>query len=146
MKSFKEFLLEKETEATPRRAYHATWRPFDHFDFSRLGETTHPNVSGTSVEGYAMRLAKLGAWASDKPVAKAMGAPVSMPVDIGGRGKGFKTLNHLESAVRKAGGPEALRQKLLSKGFGHVHVGDEEFGGKSFVALSPDHFSVVKEK
>jgi hypothetical protein len=124
------------------KAYHAAYEPFQAYDWSRLGETTLPNVAGQTTEPYAMNLAKLGPWASEKDVGGAMGATHSLPVDIGGKGKSFASLDALESYVRKAGGPEAARSKLTGAGYGHVVVNDEEFGGKSYIALSPEHFTI----
>lgn len=129
----------------PIRAYHAAYEPFDAYDFSRLGQTTLPNVSGTGVEDYAMNLARVGAWAADKPVNKMMAAGHSLPVDIAGEGVSFKSLDALEKAVRKAGGPDLYRESLLGKGVGHIKVADEEFGVNSFVGLGPDFFKIVKE-
>ena len=131
--------------AVPTRGYHATYEPFDEFDWSRLGETTLPNVSGTSVEDYALNLARIGPWAADASVASKMAAPVTLPVDISGTPKAYNSLKSLERAVRSAGGPEKFREALVKQGYGHIKVADEEFGVKSFIGLSPENFRVTKE-
>lgn len=127
------------------RAFHAAFEPFSEFDFSRLGQTTLPNVSGTDVEDWAMNLARIGAWASDKPVTSQLGAKVTMPVELYGRAKSFNSLDSLEKAVRRAGGPEKFRGNLVSQGFGHIKVADEEFGVNSFIGLGPEFFKILKE-
>jgi hypothetical protein len=129
----------------PIKAYHATYEPFDEFDFGRLGSFTKDNVSGSGVEDWAMNLAKTGAWAHEKPLAKRMGVSVDLPVEIGGKGKPFKSLDALEAAVRKAGGPDEFRAKMVSAGYGHVSVMDEEFGGRSYIGLGPDTFRILKD-
>jgi hypothetical protein len=67
---------------------------------------------------------------------------LSLPVQIGGRGKNYPSLDKLEAAIRRSGGPDKMRAKLLAQGFGHVKVNDEEFGGVSYIGLSPEHFVV----
>lgn len=127
------------------RAYHSAFEPFSEFDFSRLGQTTAPNVTGTGVEDWALNLAKAGAWASDSPVTARIGAKYTLPVEISGRGATYKSLDALERAIRKAGGPEAFRASMLKGGIGHITVNDEEFGVKSFVGLGPEFFRVLNE-
>ena len=56
-------------ETRKAKAYHAAYEPFDKFDWSRLGETTRPNAVGGAQEEFAMNLAQLGPWASEKDVA-----------------------------------------------------------------------------
>lgn len=129
----------------PVKAYHSTYDSFDVYDFSRLGQTTLPNVKGTSVEPFATNLAKLGAWASEHPVSDKMAAPVTLSVEVSGKGKIFQSLDNLEAAVRKVGGPEKFRAKLLEDGFGHVKVKDEEFGTNSYIGLGPEFFRIVRE-
>lgn len=126
------------------KAYHGTFQPFDQFDWSRLGSATKDNVSGSSVEDWALNLARLGPWSHEKPL-RNLGALHQLPVDVGGKSKSFGSLEQLERFIRRSGGPESARKKLLSEGFGNVRVKDEEFGGTSYVSLSPDNFSVIKE-
>lgn len=127
------------------RAYHATSAPFERYDFSRLGEVTTPNVAGTSVENWATNLARVGAWASDRPLAARTAQALDLPVEIAGKGRAYASLDALEQAVRRAGGPERFREESLAAGIGHIVVKDEEFGGTSYVALSPENFQVVPQ-
>jgi hypothetical protein len=131
-------------KAAPKVAYHATQEPFENYDWSRLGQTTKDNTSGTSVDDWALSLAKLGPWSHEKPLSKKIGMKTDLPVMLTGKEKEFKSLDHLAKAISQYGGPEALRGKLVSKGYGHVSVNDEEFGGKSYVGLSPEYFSINK--
>jgi hypothetical protein len=130
--------------AAPKVAYHATQEPFENYDWSRLGQTTKENTSGTSVEDWALALARLGPWSHEKPLSKKIGMKTDLPVMLTGKEREFKSLDHLAKAISRNGGPEALRGKLVSKGYGHVSVNDEEFGGKSYVGLSPEYFSITK--
>lgn len=124
------------------KAYHSTYEPFEKYDFSKLGKVTRENTDSE----WAQNLAKIGPWASDQSVAAKMAASHTLPVDIGGKGKTFKSLDQLEAAIRKNGGPEKFREKLTGEGFGHVKVMDEEFGVNSFVGLSPENFTILKDK
>lgn len=130
--------------AAPKVAYHATQEPFENYDWSRLGQTTKENTSGTSVEDWALALARLGPWSHEKPLSKKIGMKTDLPVMLTGKEREFKSLDHLAKAISRHGGPEALRGKLVSKGYGHVSVNDEEFGGKSYIGLSPEYFSITK--
>lgn len=130
--------------AAPKVAYHATQEPFENYDWSRLGQTTKENTSGTSVEDWALALARLGPWSHEKPLSKKIGMRTDLPVMLTGKEREFKSLDHLAKAISRHGGPEALRGKLVSKGYGHVSVNDEEFGGKSYIGLSPEYFSITK--
>ena len=125
------------------KAYHSTTTPFKTYDWSKLGALTKDNVSGMSFENWATNLAKLGPWSHEAPVKNA-GFTHELPVDVGGKGKAFKSLDDLERYIRKNGGPDAARQKLVDEGFGHIKVQDEEFNGLSYVSLSPDTFKVLK--
>jgi hypothetical protein len=73
---------------------------------------------------------------------KEMAGRVSLPVEIGGNAKTFSSLDALEKAVRKAGDPSAFRRSLVDQGYGHISVKDTEFGGRSFIALTPSNFKV----
>jgi hypothetical protein len=125
-------------------AYHATQEPFENYDWGRLGQTTKDNTSGTSVDDWASSLANLGPWSHEKPISKQLGMKTDLPVMLTGKEKKFKSLDHLSQEISRHGGPAALREKLVSQGYGHVSVDDEEFGGKSYVGLSPDHFKITK--
>ena len=128
--------------STGIRAYHTTQEPFEAYDWSRLGVNTGYNTSGmTGLEDWAANLAKIGPWAHEAPLSSKMGG-YDLPIDISGKGKKFKSLDALERSVVKAGGPEQFRNKLVSEGFGHIRVADEEFKGTSFVGLSPESFAV----
>ena len=128
--------------STGIRAYHTTEQPFEAYDWSRLGVNTGYQTSGISgVEDWAANLAKIGPWAHEAPLSSKMGG-YDLPIDISGKGKKFKSLDALERSVVKAGGPEQFRNKLVSEGFGHIRVADEEFKGTSFVGLSPESFVV----
>jgi len=123
-------------------AFHSTYSPFKNFDWSRLGSVTRANANDTSA-GWAMNLAKIGPWSSASNVGRQMAAPHTLKVEVGGRAKSFRDLNTLEAAVRRAGGPEKLRQSLVDRGYGHIKVTDTEFGGTSFVSLAPENFKVI---
>ena len=125
-------------------AYHATQEPFENYDWGRLGQTTKDNTSGTSVDDWASSLASLGPWSHEKPLSKQLGMKTDLPVMLTGKEKKFKSLDHLSQEISRHGGPAALREKLVSQGYGYVSVDDEEFGGKSYVGLSPDHFNITK--
>ena len=129
----------KAGEVAAQRAFHTTMEPFENYDWSQLGLRTAENASDSSMGEWAVNLAKIGPWAHEADLTKKMGG-ISMPVDILGVPKSFKSLNTLEAAVKKAGGPEAFREDMTRKGFGYIKVDDEEFGGKSFIALQPDKF------
>lgn len=60
------------------RAYHATNEQFDEFDFDRLGEFTEANGADED----AVRIARIGVWLSDRPLAKEMGADIQMEVEL----------------------------------------------------------------
>jgi len=133
---------ERAMQETPGiRAYHTTEQPFEAYDWSRLGVATGYNTAGISEENWAVNLAKIGPWAHETPLSSKMGG-VDLPIDISGKAKKFKSLDALERSVVKAGGPEKFRNKLISEGFGHIRVVDEEFKGTSFVGLSPESFVV----
>ena len=123
-------------------AYHHTFDKFDQFDWSKLGQMTADNTSGTGVEKWASNLAKIGPWASPDDLSKKLGSKYALPVSISGKEKAFNSLDQLEAAIRRAGGPEKFREKSVASGFGRIKVKDEEFGGFSYVALSPDNFKI----
>jgi len=124
------------------RAFHHTYEPFKEYDWKRLGEVTAENTSGSGVHKYAMNLAKLGPWASEKDISKQMASKVSLPVILGGNQASYKSLDSLERAISRAGGPEKFRDVMTAKGYGHIKVLDEEFGSASFIGLSPDNFRI----
>jgi hypothetical protein len=131
-------------EGGGKKAYHATQEPFENYDWNRLGQTTKDNTSGTSVDDWASSLANLGPWSHEKPLSKKLGMKTDLPVMLTGKEKKFKSLDHLAQEISRHGGPTALREKLVSQGYGHASVDDEEFGGKSYVGLSPEHFKITK--
>jgi hypothetical protein len=128
-----------EVEDNGITAYHATWEPFTQYDWSKLGSVTAENSTGGD---WASNLAGIGPWAHERDLAKSVGAPVTLPVNITGEPLHFRSLDELERTVSEHGGPEEFRDRMLRQGFGHIVVNDEEFGGKSFVALAPEHFKV----
>lgn len=136
---------EAEAIAKGIRAYHTTEKPFEAYDWSKLGVNTGYQTEGTSVGDWAANLAKIGPWAHEAPLSSKMGG-YDLPIDISGKGKKFKSLDALERSVVKAGGPEQFRSKLVSEGFGHIRVADEEFKGTSFVGLSPENFAVNAQR
>ena len=128
----------------PIRAFHATDEPFPAYDWSRLGQFTRRNVTDAdNPESFGMNLAELGPWAHEKPLAKLISQGTDLPVEIGGEGKTFGSLDELHGAIKDAGGPQAFRSDLISEGFGHVKVKDEEFDGYSYIGLTPEAFRVV---
>ena len=127
----------------PITAYHTTYEPFKEYDWSKLGEGTKVNSTDDDPDSWAMTLARIGPWAHQYPLNKEMGYGTSMPVSISGKGKAFGSLDSLHAAVKKTGGVEPFRKSLLTKGFEHVVVKDEEFGkNKSYVALHPGAFTI----
>jgi hypothetical protein len=129
----------------PVKAFHTTDEVFQNYDWSRLGKSTAENAGGTSVEQWANNLAKIGPWANERSLIKEFGGGVSMPVEIGGKAKTFASLDALEMAVRKAGDPSAFRRALVERGYGHIAVKDTEFGGRSFIALTPENFKISNQ-
>lgn len=123
------------------RGYHASFDQFDNYDWGRLGRFTDEN-SGSE---WADNLARVGPWASSHAdMAERMAVPHTIAVDVSGKAKRYQSLDALEAAVRRAGGPEALRDRLRGSGYGHVRVADEEFGGTSYVGLSPETWRIAK--
>jgi len=123
-------------------SYHATYDDFPAFDYSKLGENTRQNVEGLSNERWAMNLARSGAWSAQAPVGgpRQMQADVELPLLLKGKpGKTYKSLDQLEAAIRRAGGPDRFREKMRTKGVGHIAVKDEEFRGTSFVSMAPEY-------
>ena len=126
------------------RAFHATSEPFETYDWGRLGDYTSKNITDAdNPDSWAMRLARLGPWAHEKPLAGRLFTGTDLPVELSGKGKAYPSLDKLHDAIAKAGGPEKLRALLTDRGFGHVRVKDEEFGGNSYVGLSPETFKIV---
>lgn len=125
------------------KAFHAAPAQFEKYDWSKLGQNTLENQA--SDPNWAMNLAKIGPWAHESDIAHKIGQNYSMPVELTGRPSSFNSLDALEAAVAKAGGPDVFRQSLLDKGYGHIAVKDEEFGGKSYIGLSPETFSILKK-
>lgn len=140
----------RAAEAMPKRAlaqseidaFHATFDEFDEFDWSQLGRLTKENTSGSSVEEWATNLAKLGVWSHERDLSPETGAPISKHVRLTGEVREFGSLDDLEAAIVDAGGPEQLRKKLVDDGVGVVRVEDAEFGGSSYVALSPESITI----
>ena len=60
------------------KAYHATNAEFDEFDFTRLGEFTSANGADED----AVRIARMGVWLSDRPLAAEMCADIQMEVEL----------------------------------------------------------------
>lgn len=124
-------------------AYHAAYEPFAEYNWKKLGQTTEQNTTGGDTGNWAMNLARLGPWAHEVPLSKRLGASYDLPVEIRGSEKQFKSIDALQNSIEKNGGPEKFREKLLSDGFGHISVVDEEFGNKkSFIGLSPENFRI----
>ncbi|MDA8249421.1 MAG: hypothetical protein M0Z28_09590 [Rhodospirillales bacterium] len=119
-------------------AHHATWEQFDKPDFSKLGESTHPNVAGMPNENWAMNLAKSGFWTAKNSVADKIAAPIDMQFLLNGNMKNYRSLDSLEAAIRKAGGPNEFRDSMIKNGYSHAKVKDEEMGTTSFVTFNPN--------
>ena len=128
----------------PRRAWHAADAPFQQYDWGRLGTNIEPNVSGLSIEKWAMNLAKIGPWAHERRIGSRMGSAVDLPVELSGAAQSYASLDALERAVRRAGGPENFRNQLVARGRGYVSVADEEFKGRSFVGLTPETWRIAE--
>lgn len=118
------------------RSYHGTWGQFTTPDFNRLGEVTRDNATGSSNEKWAMNLARAGFWTSVKPLETA-GYTHSIPFRLTGKMAAYGSLDKLERAIRNAGGPEKFREGMISKGYRHAKVKDEEFNGTSYVSFDP---------
>lgn len=129
------------------KGFHATSDPFTDFDWNRLGSETERNITDADDPlSFGMALAKLGPWAHENAIAGKLVRTHDLPVEIGGKGKNYPSLEALHKAIVRAGGAGALRNSLVSRGFGHIKVKDEEFGGVSYVGLAPEHFSIAVTK
>lgn len=128
----------------PIKGFHATSEPFADFDWNRLGRETKRNITDADDPlSFGMALAKLGPWAHENAISEKLARTHDLPVEIGGRGKNYRSLEALHKEIVKTGGAEKLRNSLVSQGFGHIKVKDEEFGGTSYVGLAPEHFSIA---
>ena len=119
------------------KAYHATFDDFDRFDFRKVGRFTRSNATDTDPNSWGMRLARLGAWFGEQNVGPQMAAPIVKQAELEGTIKDFRSLDELADHIAEAGGAMRARSALRREGFDLVRVGDEEFGGTSYVALHP---------
>jgi hypothetical protein len=127
-------------------AYHATDQAFDEFDFRKLGRNTLRNQTSLDRDTWAMRLARVGAWFHEgDDIAKKMATEQAKKVNLLGDVKDFGSLDELDAFIQDAGGPLKARKALSDEGYGLLRVKDEEFGGTSFVALSPKAIEKVRQ-
>lgn len=126
------------------KAYHATDAEFDAFDWSQLGRNTRQNITDASDDSWAMNLARAGVWASDRDISSSLRSRFSKEVKLTGAVGKFDSLDKLEAAIRRAGGPDKFRDRMRAKGVGVIQVQDEEMGGTSYVAIDPENISVTR--
>lgn len=119
-------------DGEPRVVYHATFDEFDTFDFEKLGSFTAENV----VDDALVETAKMGAWFSERSVAKDMAAPISYEAYLSiDAPADFMGLDHLLGAIEDAGDAEALREQLKEEGYDGIRMQDDEFNTVSWVAF-----------
>jgi hypothetical protein len=117
------------------RLYHGTNSDFSVFDASRAGENTDSNASS---EAYA-QTSRLGHWLNTKPMAgPKAGYKVDMPVYVSIENpKREMSLDWLAQGLEGTTGQE-YRNRLIREGYDGIVLPDEEFGGESWVAFSPE--------
>jgi hypothetical protein len=117
------------------RLYHGTNSDFSVFDASRAGKNTDDNASS---EAYA-QTARLGHWLNSKPMAgPKAGYDVDMPVYVSIQNpKREMSLDWLAQRLEGTTGQE-YRDRLIKKGYDGIRLPDEEFGGESWVAFTPE--------
>jgi hypothetical protein len=127
----------------PLTVYHATTEDFEAFDFSRLGELTRINTNDPE----AIALAELGAWFSDHDVSEAMGVKrvYSANLSLKNPYSYDDGIWNLAKIVLDEGGPKEFIDNLKRLGHDGIIVSDEEFGGRSFIAFSPDQIKSAFE-
>ena len=136
----------KNGGASVINAFHASPHKFDQFDWSKLGQNTQKFMAGDPHEEWAMNLAKIGPWAHEADVAPQLdGKHFTHAVELSGKQADFNSLHDLEKAVARAGGPEKFRKTMSGKGYGYIVVDDGEFGGKSYIGIRPETFSIKKD-
>lgn len=132
-----------DDSGAPLVVNHATWADFDEFDFGRLGETTDANAT----DELLAQTARVGAWFSSVDLSEQIAAPKNMRAHLSIQSpKHYASLDKLTSAIKRAGGGEALRHSLSEKGFDGIVVRDEEFGATSYVAFRSDQIRRVPSR
>jgi len=124
-----------EKSKSKKRLYHGTNSDFSVFDASRAGENTDSNASS---EAYA-QTARLGHWLNTNPMAgPKAGYEVDMPVYVSIKNpKREMSLDWLAQGLEGTTGKE-YRDQLIKEGYDGIVLPDEEFGGESWVAFSPE--------
>jgi len=112
--------------------FHASDADFGAFNMKRLG-------SNTDSSPWAQRLAKIGIWSSENPVAHKIGASAEYPLKLRGSFAERASLDALEQEIRASGGPVSFRRKMREEGYDGVRVQDEELGGTSYVSFAPEN-------
>jgi len=124
-----------EQSKRKKRLYHGTNSDFSVFDASRAGENTDSNASS---EAYA-QTARLGHWLNTNPMAgPKAGYDVDMPVYVSIKNpKREISLDFLAQGLEGTTGKK-YRDQLIKEGYDGIVLPDEEFGGESWVAFSPE--------
>jgi len=124
-----------EQSKRKKRLYHGTNSDFSVFDAGRAGENTDSNASS---EAYA-QTARLGHWLNTNPMAgPKAGYDVDMPVYVSIKNpKREMSLDSLAQGLEGTTGKE-YRDQLIKEGYDGIVLPDEEFGGESWVAFSPE--------
>ena len=124
-----------KSSKSKNRLYHGTNSDFSVFDASRAGENTDSNASS---EAYA-QTSRLGHWLNTKPMAgPKAGYDVDMPVYVSIKNpKREMSLDWLAQGLEGTTGQE-YRDRLIREGYDGIVLPDEEFGGESWVAFSPE--------
>lgn len=124
-----------DEDGNPRVVHHATFDEFETFDFNRLGSFTQGNV----VDDALVETARMGAWFSERSVAKDGAAPYSYDAYLNIENPAdFNGIDHLMGAIEDAGDAAALKTQLQEEGFDGIRMQDDEFDTVSWVAFGPE--------
>jgi N12 class adenine-specific DNA methylase len=121
-------------EGRPLVVYHGTFDDFSKFSDRKLGANTDDNASS---EAYA-QTSRVGFWFNTKPMAgNKAGYTVDMPVYLSIQNpKREMSLDWLAQGLESIKG-RTYRKRLIEEGYDGVVLGDEEFGGTSYIAFRP---------
>jgi|GEM_PF-597725 len=127
----------------PLVVYHGTDTDFSEFSMDRAGKNVEGNASNHAYE----QTAHIGYWFNSAPMAGRKSTPFidrDMPVFLNIRnpwgsdiGLDLDSLAGSFEFYRIADG-KSLRKKKSAEGYDGVQIHDEEFGGTSYVAFSPN--------
>ena len=121
-----------DRDGSPLVVYHASDADISHFAKSKLGSNTAGNASSKGAFGTA----KLGFWFADHPIADRIAAAAEYPVHLAIENPADISLYDLIDDVEARGWRAVLRD-YKAYGYDGLRVGDQEFGGTSYVAFEP---------